>query len=61
VQVNPEDLWGETRPHNTPGTRGKSNWRRKALVSLEQMRSMKEMTRHLKEISRLRAGKAAHG
>ena len=55
LQVNPEDLWGERRPHNRPGTVGKANWRRKALVSLEQMRSMKEMTRFFKEIKQLRA------
>ena len=55
VQVNPEDLWGERRPHNVPGTARKANWRRKAIVSLEQMRSMKEVTRFFKEIRRLRA------
>ena len=57
VQVNPEDLWGERRPHNRPGTVGGGNWRRKAKLSLEQIRSMKEITGALSEIHRLRKGR----
>src|SRR5690606_10961445 len=35
-----EDLWGETQPQNTPGTGAeRSNWRRRARLSLEQMRT----------------------
>ncbi len=36
VVVNPEDLWGEERPHNVPGTTGRKNWSRKARFPLEQ-------------------------
>ncbi len=59
VQVNPEDLWGETRPHNVPGTRGSRNWRRKMRFPLERLCRMEEITKPLQEISRLRARKAA--
>jgi 4-alpha-glucanotransferase len=55
VQVNPEDLWGETRPHNRPGTTGRGNWRRKARFPLESFSRMEEITRFFKEIKRLRA------
>ena len=59
VQVNPEDLWGETRPHNVPGTPGTRNWRRKMRFSLERICRMGEITRPLQEINRLRARRAA--
>ncbi|MGH7481894.1 MAG: 4-alpha-glucanotransferase, partial [Longimicrobiales bacterium] len=37
VLVNLEDLWGETRPHNIPGTwRERPNWRRRARLSLSE-------------------------
>ena len=54
VVVNLEDLWGEERSHNVPGTSGKRNWRRKARFPLEQWGRMPEITQPLKEISRCR-------
>lgn len=39
VLVNLEDLWGEARPHNVPGTwRELPNWLRRCALSLEQIR-----------------------
>ena len=37
--VNLEDLWGETRQQNTPGTgpRQRPNWRRRSRYSLEEI------------------------
>lgn len=32
-----EDLWGEQRPQNVPGTSGETNWSRKAARSLEEI------------------------
>jgi 4-alpha-glucanotransferase len=38
--VSLEDLWGETRPQNVPGTcREYRNWRRKTVVGLEEISS----------------------
>lgn len=38
VLVNLEDLWGETRPQNVPGTGPeRPNWRRRARLPLEQI------------------------
>jgi 4-alpha-glucanotransferase len=38
VLVNLEDLWGETRPHNVPGTwRELPNWRRRTARTLEHI------------------------
>lgn len=55
VLVNPEDLWGERRPHNVPGTvRRRTNWTRKMRFSLEEM-SEDPLTRAtLRQISALR-------
>ncbi|MBI4541059.1 MAG: 4-alpha-glucanotransferase, partial [Gemmatimonadetes bacterium] len=51
-----EDLWGETRPQNTPGTGDeRPNWRRKAERSLEDMAQMPEVAQILGEIGRLRS------
>jgi 4-alpha-glucanotransferase len=45
VQVNLEDLWGETQPQNVPGTSAeRPNWRRAARYSLEEMRAIPEVT-----------------
>ncbi|TVQ90618.1 MAG: 4-alpha-glucanotransferase [Deltaproteobacteria bacterium] len=38
VLVNLEDLWGEVRPHNVPGTwRERPNWLRRSALSLEEI------------------------
>ncbi len=54
--VNLEDLWGETRPQNVPGTHvERPNWRRKARYSLEQMAEMRTVRSTLNRIEELRA------
>lgn len=53
--VNLEDLWGETRPQNMPGTgQARPNWRRKAGYTLERMQETPALARLLDEIQRLR-------
>ena len=38
VLANVEDLWGEIRPHNVPGTgQERPNWRRRAARPLEDI------------------------
>ena len=61
VQVNLEDLWGETRPQNVPGTPGIRNWRRKMKFPLERFCRMVEITKPLQEINRLRVRRTARG
>lgn len=53
--VNLEDLWGETRPQNVPGTgEERPNWRRKAGYTLEELREAPAIAQLLDEIQRLR-------
>ncbi|MCI0435263.1 MAG: 4-alpha-glucanotransferase, partial [Gemmatimonadetes bacterium] len=60
VVVNPEDLWGETRPHNVPGTTTqRPNWRRRAVFDLEALLRDAQVETRLREIAQLRAGEAA--
>ena len=48
VMVNLEDLWGETRQQNLPGTTSEHpNWRQKARYSLEQMALMPQAAQTL--------------
>ncbi len=55
VQVNLEDLWGETEPQNCPGTfRERPNWRRKAKYPLEVFTELPEVRRVLETVDRLR-------
>ena len=55
VLVNLEDLWGETRPQNTPGTdTERPNWVRKARHPFERFRELPGGVGTLKEIDRLR-------
>jgi 4-alpha-glucanotransferase len=55
VVVNLEDLWGETRPQNVPGTGGElPNWRRRAEHPLESFRRMRRVVGTLEEVVRLR-------
>jgi 4-alpha-glucanotransferase len=55
VLVNLEDLWSEREPQNVPGTVDeKPNWRRKARLSLEQIRHDSRVLRVLSELRRLR-------
>lgn len=53
-----EDLWGETQPQNTPGTGSeRPNWRRRARLSLEQMRESTEVRRFLDILAEIRPQK----
>lgn len=54
--VNLEDLWGETRPQNTPGTGAdRKNWRRVAALTLESFRDLPDVVDTLTMIRRLRS------
>jgi 4-alpha-glucanotransferase len=47
-----EDLWGETRPQNTPGTQDEvPNWRRRARRSWEEFSQMPEIVETLKALN----------
>jgi 4-alpha-glucanotransferase len=53
--VTIEDLWGERRPQNTPGTVDeRPNWRRKATHNFEEFRRMPEVAEILERINELR-------
>jgi 4-alpha-glucanotransferase len=56
VIVSLEDLWGERDPQNVPGTPSEQNWRRKAALTLEDMRSVEGLLREIDEARRF--GKA---
>jgi 4-alpha-glucanotransferase len=57
VLVNLEDLWGEREPQNMPGTSSeRPNWRRKARLSLEEMRASSQVVDQLADIERARNG-----
>jgi 4-alpha-glucanotransferase len=56
--VNVEDLWGETKPQNTPGTTTeRSNWRQKARYPLEEWGELPEVRQVVEEIDRLAHGR----
>jgi 4-alpha-glucanotransferase len=53
--VNLEDLWGETRPQNVPGTSDeRPNWRRKARLAFEELSADPEIAGLLRRIDELR-------
>ncbi|MDZ7618862.1 MAG: 4-alpha-glucanotransferase, partial [Patescibacteria group bacterium] len=55
VQVNLEDLWGETEPQNRPGTyRERPNWRHKAKYPLDVFTEMPIVQRILDTVHRRR-------
>lgn len=55
VLVNLEDLWMEIFPQNTPGTiTQRINWRRKARLSLEQIREDPYVQKVLRRVDNLR-------
>jgi 4-alpha-glucanotransferase len=55
VIANLEDLYGETRPQNVPGTwKERPNWLRKARHGFEAFREMPDVIRALREVDRLR-------
>lgn len=52
VIVNLEDLWGEVRPQNVPGTSTEMpNWRRRAAMTLDEMRSEPGVSETLREVN----------
>ena len=54
--LNLEDLWGETRPQNVPGTHvERPNWQRKARYSLEEMAALPEVQTTFRRMEELRA------
>jgi 4-alpha-glucanotransferase len=60
VALQLEDLLGETRPVNVPGTnREYPNWQRKQAVSLEELPWRLEITAHFADVQAARA--TAHG
>jgi 4-alpha-glucanotransferase len=62
VVVNLEDLWGETRPQNVPGTGWElPNWRRRAQHPLESFRRLRGVVGTLEEVARLRGGRPEDG
>jgi 4-alpha-glucanotransferase len=51
VLLNLEDLWGETRSQNVPGTSTeRPNWRRKSRLSLEEIRTSARIAAILRRI-----------
>jgi alpha-1,4-glucan:alpha-1,4-glucan 6-glycosyltransferase/4-alpha-glucanotransferase len=54
VMVNLEDLWLEQRPQNVPGTASEANWRRKALLALEEFEGDGRVLRILDHLDRAR-------
>ncbi len=59
VLVNVEDLWGETEPQNEPGTGPeRANWRRKAALTLEEMRGDSRVVETLRAVDAARRGAA---
>jgi 4-alpha-glucanotransferase len=58
VLVDLEDVWGETRPHNVPGTTDEyPNWRRKARYPLDVFETMPGVLRVLRDLNRRRAAR----
>lgn len=58
VMVTLEDVWGETRPQNLPGTSGEApNWRGRHRYSLEQLPALPEL-RQLSQSMSSRGGKS---
>lgn len=57
VIVNLEDLWGELRPQNTPGT-ATGNWRRRAAKTLEELTRAPEIEAVLRTVQDRRRASA---
>jgi 4-alpha-glucanotransferase len=54
VVVNLEDLWGELRPQNVPGTDDRPNFRRRAAWSLERLRESEDALAILRRVDAAR-------
>jgi 4-alpha-glucanotransferase len=57
VLVDLEEIWGESEPQNRPGTID-GNWRRRAALTLEEIRVAPKISAELDTIDRLRRGAA---
>jgi 4-alpha-glucanotransferase len=56
VLINLEDLWGETLQQNVPGTLNeRPNWRRKARLTLEEIRQLPQVAQLLRNASAIRS------
>jgi 4-alpha-glucanotransferase len=56
--VNLEDLWGETRSQNVPGTTEEHpNWKRKAALTLEQLMGDPKLAKLLRQLTSARRSK----
>ncbi|MGV3773191.1 MAG: 4-alpha-glucanotransferase [Verrucomicrobiales bacterium] len=55
ILVNLEDLWGEKKSQNVPGTSSeRPNWQRKLKLSLEDLESNEELSAFFNELNELR-------
>jgi 4-alpha-glucanotransferase len=55
LQVNLDDLWGETEAHNVPGTHGeRANWSLRARYPWERIREMDVVVETLAQVDRAR-------
>jgi 4-alpha-glucanotransferase len=59
--VSLEDLWGEVRPQNVPGTDDRPNFRRRAARSLEELRSDPGVLELLRRVDAARRGARMEG
>ncbi len=61
VLASVEDLWGETRPQNVPGTwRERPNWRRRAAHALDEWSGIEAVGVALERLGRARESGVAH-
>jgi 4-alpha-glucanotransferase len=61
VVVNLEDVWGELRPQNVPGTSDRPNFRRRAAWSLERLRDSEAALAMLRRVDAARRRLLAEG
>ncbi len=61
VVVNLEDLWGELRQQNVPGTTDRPNFRHRAARSLEDLRSSRDVLAILRRVEAARRGALMEG
>jgi 4-alpha-glucanotransferase len=54
VLVNLEDVWGEARPQNVPGTNDRPNFRRRAVWTLERLRVAEDALAMLRRVDAAR-------
>jgi len=62
VLVNLEDLWGEKKPQNTPGTSTERvNWRRKSALTIEQIGSLSTQDAAVRDLLEQLASRLSKG